>query len=95
MLGVPEGATGREIEAAYWKCAFDKGSRGDLVLRNEAYEALSNMARREAYDTERRIQPTRESNRAQAPATRKSTGLGQLLVTNKGRTAHIGRQRMY
>jgi len=79
MLGVAEDATGREIEAAYWKRAFDKESRGDLAGRNEAYEALSSTVRREAYDRERRNQPTRKSNRAQTPTTRKSTSPGRLL----------------
>ena len=79
LLGVPEDGTGREIEAAYWKRAFDKGSRGDLALRNEVYEVLSHMARREAYDRERSNPSPQESTRTQTPTRRKSTELGRLL----------------
>ncbi len=51
VLGVPGGASAREIGTAYWRLAAEK--RDQLPLLNQAYEVLSNADRRFAYDAER------------------------------------------
>ena len=52
LLGVAEGASFQEIQAAYWRHA--KARDVDIALLNAAYEVLGDQDRRAAYDIERR-----------------------------------------
>jgi DnaJ-class molecular chaperone len=62
VLGVPETATGRAIERAYWdlartyhkKSARNKSAKRRLMTLNEAYENLASPDKRDAYDLQRR-----------------------------------------
>jgi DnaJ-class molecular chaperone len=63
ILGVPSGATEKQIKAAYRKLAFqyhpdrntgDPESAGKMKAINEAYAVLSNPSKREHYDDLRR-----------------------------------------
>lgn len=53
VLGVPPDATGRQIEAAYWRRAHEAAAPEQRRLLNEAFEALGHPERRQAYDAER------------------------------------------
>ncbi len=54
ILGVPENATLKAIEATYWKLAFT-AKRDELDLLNTAYEVLASDERRQAYDEHRKL----------------------------------------
>jgi len=53
ILGVERDATYREIEAAYWRLAWQR--RDQLALLNEAWEVLGDAKRRAVYSED---QPT-------------------------------------
>jgi len=61
ILGVPKGATGAEIQAAYRELAKrlhpDVAPRGAELMRavNEAYEVLKDPAKRRRYDLESKV----------------------------------------
>jgi curved DNA-binding protein CbpA len=52
VIGVAPNASFRDIEAAYWREAFEASPRRVAEL-NEAYEVLGNEDRRREYDARR------------------------------------------
>ena len=73
ILGVERGATYREIEAAYWRLAWQR--RDQLPLLNEAWEVLGDSRRRLAHNAEREASPPKPKPESQ-PDPRESR-LGQ------------------
>lgn len=51
ILGVPESASYREIEQAYWGKAYTADRGTELPLMNRAWEVLGNRTKRDEYDT--------------------------------------------
>jgi curved DNA-binding protein CbpA len=76
QLGVPSGASAREIGRAYWRLVPEKRDR--LPLLNQAYEVLSNPDRRSVYDAERQEPQSDPDVEREAPQT-PSPGLREKL----------------
>ena len=54
ILGVPETATYREVEQAYWGKAYTADRATELPLMNRAWEVLGNKDKRVDYDALRK-----------------------------------------
>ena len=79
ILGVPEDASRREIEIAYWRQASGTDRREGLALLNKAYEVLGSHQRRQAYDARRRTEGVAAEAPSGEPPSPANPGLRRKL----------------